>query len=125
MPILCKNKKVVQAFIADGADKTLRLGVHVGGIGDCGSALDAVLGIGEMLQFARIVMDKISIWKLFGETGQLVPQESNVRVIGITVLDDSPCSKLDDKEDVEAFEAEQVSGEEVAGEEGIPVGREE
>jgi hypothetical protein len=38
---------VVQTFIADGADKTLRMGVHIRGIGDCGNALDAVPGIGK------------------------------------------------------------------------------
>jgi hypothetical protein len=39
------------------------------------------------------------------------------------VLGDSSCRKLDDKKNVETFEAQGVYGEEVAGEKGVPVGR--
>jgi hypothetical protein len=68
---------------------------------------------------------QIRIRELFRETGQAVSQERNIRVVRVAVLDNSSCGQFYDKKDVEPLKAEDVNGEEIAGEEGVPVGLEE
>jgi hypothetical protein len=51
--------------------------------------------------------------------------EGDSRIGGKVVVNNFSSFKLDDKEDIEAFEAEDIYGEEVTGKERLPVGSKE
>jgi hypothetical protein len=67
-------------------------------------------------------VNKVCVRELFRETGQAVSQERNIRVVRVAVSDNSSCGQFYDKKDVEPLKTEDVNGEEVAGEKGIPMG---
>jgi hypothetical protein len=70
-------------------------------------------------------MDKVRIGIFILKGGKLPAEERDSRIGGKVVVDNFSSFKLDDKEDIEAFEAENIYGEEVARKEGMPMGSKE
>jgi hypothetical protein len=120
-----EDDKVIQALLTDRAHKAFRKGVHVRGIGDRGEALNIVFPIGEIFEFAGIVVNKVRAGIVILKGGKL-PAEKGDGGIGSKVITDNLSGlKLNNEEDIETFETEDVYGKEVAGKEGLPVGGKE
>jgi hypothetical protein len=102
-----------------------RKGVHVRGIGNRGNTLDVVFFIREIVKLTGVVMDKVRARVLIFKGGKLPAEERDGGISGKVITDNLSGFKLNDKEDIETFEAENIHGEEVAGKEGLPVGNKE
>jgi hypothetical protein len=50
---------VIQTLLTDGSDKPFCKGIHVGGIGNRGNALDVIFIVRKKPELSGIVMDEV------------------------------------------------------------------
>ncbi len=70
-------------------------------------------------------MNQIGFWIVVLEIRELIFEEQTGRMIGNKELNNLSCVELNDEKDIEADEAEDVYGKEVAGKERVPMSGEE
>jgi hypothetical protein len=70
-------------------------------------------------------MDKVRAGILVFKGGKLPAEERDSRISRKVITDNLSGFKLNDEEDIEAFKAKDIHGEEIGGKEGLPVGSKE
>jgi hypothetical protein len=65
-------------------------------------------------------MNKVRMGVFILKAGKLPAEERDSRIGSKVIMNDFSSFKLNNKEDIEAFETEDIYGEEVTGKEGLP-----
>jgi hypothetical protein len=73
---------VIQTFLTDGTYKAFRKGVHVGGIGNGGNALNVIFIVGEKPELTGIVMDEVRTGIAILKGGKLPAEERDSGIGG-------------------------------------------